>query len=62
MSDAAKKIIEAFEGLSQSERQVVILELLRRAPLVDMGFPRDEEVVAAADDIFRSLDERERES
>lgn len=62
MGDAARKIIEAFEALSQSERQEVILEILRRASLVDLGISRDEELVAAADEIFRSLDERERES
>jgi hypothetical protein len=58
MGDAAKKIIEAFDALPQTERQEVILEILRRASLVDLGFPRDEELVAAADDIFKSLDER----
>jgi len=60
MSDAAKKIIEAFEALPAGERQEVIREILRRAAVVDLGFPTDEELVAAADEIFRDLDRRER--
>ena len=32
-----------------------------RASLVDLGFPRDEELVAAADDFSRDLDQRERD-
>ncbi len=60
MSDAAKKIIEAFEALAAGERQEVIRELLRRAAVVDLGFPIDEELVAAADEIFRDLDRGER--
>ena len=62
MGDAVKKIIEAFDALPQNERQEVILEILRRASLVDLGFPKDEELVAAADDIFKGLDDREREA
>lgn len=56
MGDAAKRIIEAFDALSASERQEVILELLRRASLVDMGFPRDDELVAAADGVFKAME------
>ena len=59
MSDAAKKIIEAFEALPPAERQEVIRELLRRAAIVDLGFPSDEELVATADDVFQDLDGRE---
>ena len=59
MSDAAKKIIEAFEALPDAERQEVIRELLRRAAIVDLGFPSDEELVVAADDVFQDLDRRE---
>jgi len=61
MGDAAKKNIEAFDALPPSERQAVILELLRRASLVDLGFPQDEEFIASADQIFRELDQRESE-
>lgn len=59
MSDAAKKIIEAFDALQADDRQEVIRELLRRAAIVDLGFPLDEELVAAADDVFQDLDHRE---
>ena len=59
MSDAAKRIIEAFEALPQAERQEVIRELLRRAAIVDLGFPSDEELVVAAGDVFQDLDRRE---
>ena len=58
MSDAAKKVIEAFESLPASDRSEVIRELLRRTALVDLGFPTDEELVAAADDIFQDMDQR----
>lgn len=61
MGDAARRIIEAFNALSPSERQEVILELLRRASLVDLGFPSDAELVSTADGVFKILDERERQ-
>ena len=59
MSDAAKKIIEAIDALPDAERQEVIRELLRRAAVVDLGFPSDGELVGAADDVFQDLDRRE---
>ena len=61
MGDAAKRIIEAFDALTASERQEVLLELLRRAALVDIGFPPDDELVSAADGVFKTLDDRERQ-
>lgn len=56
MTDAAKKIIEAFEALPPPDRREVLRELLRRAAAVDLGFPSDEDLVAAGDAVFRDLD------
>ncbi len=48
MRDEVKKIIEAFDALPPAER-------------VDFSFPQDDDLVAAADNTFRSFDDGERD-
>ena len=56
MSEAAKKLMDAFDALHLDERREVVREILRRTVLFDHGFPSDEELIAAADDVFLDLD------
>ena len=54
-----ESIIAALDELPAPEREEVISELLRRVALSDHGTPSDEELTAAADQVFQSLDRRE---
>ncbi len=56
MSNAAQAVIEAFEHLSEAEREEVFRKLLRRAAEVEYEAFTDEELVAAGRDLFLSLD------
>jgi hypothetical protein len=59
MALSAQQIIESFEGLPESEKQRVAYEILRRSIYVDVPPLTDEELVAAAEDVFLALDARE---
>jgi len=59
MGDAARHLLKAFEALSETERREVLEELLRRAAELPYSFPSDEELVRAADQLFRELDRLE---
>jgi hypothetical protein len=59
MSPGAKSVLEAFDSLSSEEREEVLGELLRRAGHSDHESPGDEELLAAADQVFMELDRRE---
>jgi hypothetical protein len=59
MSEAAKKLVDAFDALPPDERRNVVREILRRAVLFYHDFPSDEELIIAADDIFSDLDSHE---
>lgn len=60
MVAAAQKVLEAFDALPQPARQEVLGEILRRAALEHHGLPTDEELNAAADDLFLELDRDEK--
>ena len=62
MALSAKQIIESFEGLPESEKQRVAYEILRRSVCLDVPPLTDEELVAAAEDIFLALDASELEN
>lgn len=62
MTEAAKKLLEAFDSLSQPERQELPRELLRRAASSEHGLPDDADLVAAADEVFLDLDRRENQA
>lgn len=59
MTDDAKGVLDAFDSLSAEERQEVLAELLRRAAQSDHKTPSDQELVAAADQVFLELDRSE---
>lgn len=60
MTRAAKKLLDEFETLPDTDRAEVLAELLRRAALAPHDLPRDEELISAADHLFVELDRRER--
>ena len=59
MTQATKKLIEAFEALPDRDRSEVVAECARRVALAPHDIPQDDDLVAAADRIFFELDRRE---
>jgi hypothetical protein len=55
---AVHDLICLFDSLSNAEKEEALAELLRRG-LPDAGDPGDQELTAAADDLFRQLDAEE---
>ncbi len=62
MSPGAKRVLDSFDSLSGEEREEVFAELLRRVAHSDHGSPSDEELVAAANEVFLELDRSESQS
>ena len=59
MTQAAKKLLEEFEALQDTDRAEVLSELLRRLALAAHDLPEDNDLAAAADRLFSELDRRE---
>jgi hypothetical protein len=59
MGDAARHLLKSFEALSETEQREVLEQLLRRAAEQPYSFPSGEELVRAADQVFKELDRRE---
>ena len=59
MTQGARRLIEEFDALSEQERSEVLAELARRVALSPHDLPRDEDLLAAADQLFVELDQRE---
>ena len=59
MTQAAKKLLEEFDALQEGDRAEVLTELLRRVALTPHDLPDPDDLVSAADQIFRELDRRE---
>jgi hypothetical protein len=59
MTQAAKRLLEEFEALQDSDRAEVLAELLRRVTLVPHDLPDSDDLTAAADRLFSELDRRE---
>ena len=59
MTQAAKKFVGEFDALPEAEREQVLAELLRRAAAGPHDLPSDEDLTAAADQLFQELDRRE---
>ena len=59
MATAAQQLLYTFDLLSETEKQTVVCELLRRVR--DFDFPplSDEELVAHAEALFLDLDREE---
>ncbi len=58
MGDAARHLLESFEALAETEQREVLVALLRRAAEMPYPFPTDQELLAAADQVFQELDGR----
>jgi hypothetical protein len=59
MSHTAKALIAALDELPPTEREAVVAELLRRVALSEHAPPSEDELTAAADEVFKGLDRRE---
>jgi hypothetical protein len=59
MTQAAKTLLAEFDALPDRERTEVVTELLRRAASTAHETPSDDDLVAAADELFAELDRRE---
>jgi hypothetical protein len=59
MSRGAQAIVEAIDALPAPEREEVVVELLRRVAQSDHSSPSDQELTAAADEVFQALDKHE---
>lgn len=57
MSREAQTLLEAFEHLPAEEKRTFAEEVLRRSLPFDSGSLADEDIGAASDALFRSLDE-----
>ncbi len=57
MSRPAEKIIESFDALSDAEKREVIAVLLRKTATLEPM--TDDELLAAADQVFLDLDHHE---
>lgn len=62
MTAAARRFIESFATLSETDRHEVLIELLRRNADIPYVAPSDEELLVAADTVFQELDRRESRS
>jgi hypothetical protein len=62
MTEAAKKLIDEFDALPESEPDKVLAELLRRVALSQHSAPDDSELLTAADQVFQELDRVEKRS
>jgi hypothetical protein len=59
MNKAARQVLESFEALPETERESVVVEILRRARAESYPAVEDEDLILAADEIFLELDRRE---
>ena len=59
MSRDAEAVLAAFDQLPPPDREAVVSELLRRLAASDHQAPSDDELVAAADQVFLAFDARE---
>jgi hypothetical protein len=59
MNARVRKLLDSFDDLSEADQHEVTIEILRRTSQVESDALSDESLVAAADYIFRELDERE---
>lgn len=59
MTEAARKLLETFDSLPETDRQEVATAILRRAAAVESGDIDDAELLWAADQVFLELDRQE---
>lgn len=61
MTEKARKLLEVYDSLPESERRQVLVELVHRTALGEHDIPDDADLVAAADEVFLELDRREKQ-
>jgi hypothetical protein len=61
MTKAVQHLLQSFDLLSETEKQEVVAELLRRSRHLDIPVLSDEELTLSAEKIFLELDRRESE-
>jgi hypothetical protein len=59
MSHGAEALLAALEQLPPTEREEVIAEFLRRVAVSEHSAPSDDELTAAADQVFQVFDRSE---
>ena len=59
MGNAARELLETFEALPEADQREVLALLLRRASESHYAPPSDEELLHAAEEIFKDLDRLE---
>ncbi len=62
MTLSMQQIIDSFERLPDCEKQKVAYEILRRSVHLEVPPLTDENLIAAAEDLFLTLDEQEAEN
>jgi hypothetical protein len=62
MNLSMQQIIDSFELLPDSEKQKVAFEILRRSVHLEVPPLTDEDLIAAAEDLFLTLDALEAEN
>lgn len=59
MTSAAQQVLASLDRLEPTEREEVVVEILRRVSGAEHTTPDDQEVVELAEGIFLDLDELE---
>ena len=59
MTKQVAEFLSAFDALSPSEKHAAAVEVLRRSVEIAPDSLTDEELIAAADELFQEFDERE---
>jgi len=62
MSKQTAQLLEAFEALSEEEKRLFTVEVLRRAVPFDSGPLDDTETALAADQLFAGLEAEEHDA
>ena len=61
MSELSKTLLDQFDSLPPSQRQQVLIQLLRREAFGEHDPLEDLDLVAAGDEVFLELDRHENE-
>lgn len=59
MSGEAQALLDAFEHLPAEEKKLFALEVLKRSLPFESGSLSDDEIGAASNELFRSLEEED---
>ncbi len=59
MTAAVRELLQTFEALTDAEKQVVTIQLLRRAVAAETGNISDDGLIAVAEELFLELEARE---